>query len=307
MKKVSLIVTVLNENETIEKLLKSIFKQSVLPNQLLIVDGGSTDKTVQKITTFFKKNQSIQAKIVVKSGNRSIGRNHAIKLAKHDLIAITDAGCELEQNWLQELLKRYSQKDCSVVAGYYEAHAKTDFEKAVVPYALVMPDKVDETTFLPATRSMLIEKKVFTELGGFDETLTDNEDYVFAKLLEKKKIKIGFTKKAIVFWKPRTDLKSFYTMIFRFARGDAFAKIFRLKVVLIFLRYLLFILIAVLKLKLFLAIMCFYSVWAIQKNKKYVASGWKYLPFLQFTSDIAVMHGTVQGLLRRFFMVFSSQ
>ena len=312
MQNISLIVTVLNESETILELLDSIALQEMKVAETIIIDGGSQDDTVKKITHFANKNPQLNITCKVKKGNRSVGRNYAVRLAKHELIAITDAGCVLDKNWLKELAAKYKtenrqHKKTPVIAGYYasaesESTVKklTDFQMAVVPYVLVMPDKVNPENFLPATRSMLIEKKVFQNIGGFDESLFDNEDYAFAKKLQSKKFRIGFSKEAIVYWMPRKTLKEFYYMIFRFARGDVFAGIVRPKVVLIFLRYVLFLFLFALSGKLFLSILCFYIVWAIQKNKKYVAEGWKYLPLLQITSDIAVMHGSCLGVLQRF-------
>lgn len=299
MNNISLIVTVLNEENSIIKLLDSIKGQNLKPNEVVIVDGGSTDNTVEKIKIFLKKYPTLNIKVKIKKGNRSLGRNFAISLAKGNLIAITDAGCELGKDWLKELFAVYNKEKSPVVAGYYCAKSKTDFQKAVVPYALVMPDKVDENNFLPATRSMLIEKSVFKNLGGFYENLSDNEDYVFAKNIKNHKVKISFAKKAIVYWIPRKTLTDFYKMIFRFARGDLYAGIIRPKVILIFARYFIFLLLFILSTKYFLALLCFYCVWAIQKNKKYVGQGWKYLPVLQLSSDIAVMHGSVIGLVNR--------
>lgn len=305
MQKVSLIVTILNEEKTIQNLLQSVLTQTLKPNEVIIVDGGSSDKSVLLVKSFLENNSKLNLKIKIKKGNRSIGRNFAIKNAKNNLIAITDAGCTLDKNWLKELVAVYKKSKAPVVAGYYSASKSsdnplTDFQKAVVPYALVMPDKVDQKTFLPATRSMLIEKNVFLSLGGFDEKLNDNEDYAFANKLKKEKIKISFAKKAISFWQPRKNIQDFYNMIFRFARGDIFAGIVRPKVVSIFVRYIIFYLLLLMSFKLFLASMCFYSAWAIQKNKKYVDGGWKYLPRLQFTSDVAVMHGSIVGFIKKY-------
>lgn len=313
VQKISLICTVFNESETIQDLLESVLIQTYSPGEVIIVDGGSSDDTVKKIKDFAKRNPKLNLRVEIKNGNRSIGRNYAIKISQKELIAITDAGCVLDKNWLAELVKEYEKNNqgdlrTPVIAGYYaaggtskESNQKqlTDFQKAVVPYALVMPDKVNLETFLPATRSMLIEKKLFERLSSFDEKYSDNEDYVFSKKLEKQKIKIAFAKNAVVFWTPRKTLKDFYTMIFRFARGDIFAGIVRPKVVLIFVRYIVFIFLIILNTKLFLALMCFYAVWAIQKNKKYVGEGWKYLPPLQFTSDVAVMHGSMIGFFKK--------
>ena len=59
MKKVSLIITVLNEEKTVVSLLESIAKQSLLPNEIIIVDGGSSDKTVGLIKNFSSSKLSI--------------------------------------------------------------------------------------------------------------------------------------------------------------------------------------------------------------------------------------------------------
>jgi len=315
MNKVSLIVTVLNEEKTIDALFNSIIKQTLLPTELVIVDGGSSDKTVEKINQFSKSNQ-LNIIVKIKKGNRSIGRNYAILQSKNNLIAITDAGCVLDKNWLKELVKSYETNNNSinkvpVVAGFYAAtNDLTKFQKAVVPYVLVMPDKVNEQTFLPATRSMLIEKNVFNKLGGFNENYSDNEDYVFARLLAKKNIPIAFAGEAIVYWIPVKTIREFYKMIFRFAYGDVYAKIIRPKVLLIFARYFLFFVGLYLSLKFdqlnsFIVISVFlllnYSIWAIRKNIKYVGNSWYYLPLLQFSSDFAVMQGSLIGLIKTLF------
>lgn len=316
MNKVALIITVLNEEKNIVSLLKSIVSQTLKPSELIIVDGGSTDTTVKKITNYFaeyksKKETQNKIKLIIKTkkGNRSVGRNYAVSLATTPLIAITDAGCILDTQWLEELVKKYLQTSSPVIAGYYDAHYTTSFQEAVVPYVLVMPDMVAEDSFLPATRSMLIKKQVFESLSGFDETLSDNEDYVFAKKIEAKKIKISFAKQAVAHWIPRKNISQFYTMIFRFARGDMYAKIIRPKVVLIFARYIVFIFLLFLSLFLqvfaeflIFASICLvlYSLWAISKNKKYVPNGYWYLPVLQITSDVAVLHGSTIGFLKKF-------
>lgn len=301
MARVSLICTVLNEEKTIKKLLRSIIRQTVLPNEVVFVDGGSNDATVRIIRLFSKQYPHLHVKVEIKQGNRSVGRNYAISLAKFALIAITDAGCILEKNWLRRLVEEYKKSHKQVVAGYYAGYAKTNFQKAIVPYVLVTPEQVNPETFLPATRSMLIEKQVFTKVGRFNELLSDNEDYAFAKQLEKQQIPIAFTQEAIVFWIPRKTLKDFYSMIFRFARGDIFAGIIRPKVILIFLRYIVFAMLLYLNIKLLIAVLAFYCAWSIQKNKRFVGGGFLYLPILQISSDFAVMQGSLAGFFARFF------
>ena len=182
------------------------------------------------------------------------------------------------------------------------------FQKSLTPYALVMPDKVDSTTFLPATRSMALRKSVWNELGGFNELYSHNEDYVFARKIRASGKKIVFTKEAIVKWIPRSTLKQAFIMFFRFAYGDAESKQWRPKVVFIFLRYIVGILLLLEYFKtgnisfLFVVVvfLIFYIVWSIVKNYRYVNDyrGFFYLPLFQFTSDIAVLIGTSIGIIK---------
>jgi len=311
--KLSLVITIFNEEKTLHQLLTAIEKQTLTPTEILITDGGSSDNSLKILKKFqqqkFFKNK---LKIFTKYGNRSIGRNWAIKQTTNELIAITDAGCIPQNNWLEKLAEKYQQTNSPVVAGYYYGLATNNFEQAVIPYVLVMPDRVKENNFLPATRSMLITKEAWKKVGGFDESLNHNEDYDFAHKLVQAKIQISFAKDAQVGWLPRTNLRSFTKMIYRFAYGDAEANLFRPKVALIFARYFLLLLLLffiflnyLFKFSLLLSnfwlmvlILFFFSycLWAIKKNLKYAKTGWYWLPALQFTSDLAVITGTVTGL-----------
>ena len=310
--KISLIITVLNEEKTILLLLEALRQQTRRANEIIIADGGSQDKTQLILTQFGQEHPDMRLRLIQKKGNRSMGRNAAITVAKHTWIAITDAGCVPHQDWLAELERvaeagAHQQQTEFVVAGYYDAQPQTPFEEAVVPYVLVMPDRVDPQHFLPATRSMLLTKTVWEKFGGFDELLNDNEDYSFARKIADKKIQIYFAENARVSWIPRHTLGQFLGMIFRFARGDATAGLFRIKMALIFLRYIggligFLVLAKILGWPFALLIAVIgagiYALWAIWKNKKYVPNGWYWLPVLQVTSDVTVMVGSLVGTLR---------
>lgn len=114
-------------------------------------------------------------------------------------------------------MKVYDEKLVPAVAGYYAGDAKTEFEQAAVSFFLVMPDKVNPDDFLPATRSMLIKKSLWQELGGLREDLKAAEDYEFAlrlrKLLQFRGQKIGFAHRAVAYWRPPKDWRQFLGMV----------------------------------------------------------------------------------------------
>lgn len=309
--KVSFITTVYNEETTISALLESVFKQSKLPDEIIIVDGGSSDRTVTKIKSekLKIKNYDGKFKIIVKKGNRAVGRNEAIGNASNEIIVCSDAGCILDKNWVKNIIEPFNDPKVDVVAGYYKGKPKNIFQKCLVPYVLVTEDKLNPAEFLPATRSMAFKKSVWKKVGGFDEKYSHNEDYVFAQKLKKTGTNIIFEGNAVVYWIPRKNIKDAFIMFFRFAVGDSEAKILRLKVALIFTRYLIgaYLLFFGVIEKSYLLLygtlisIALYLAWSVFKNYKYV-NNYKailFLPILQFVSDAAVLLGTSMGFLKR--------
>jgi glycosyltransferase involved in cell wall biosynthesis len=316
----SFITTVYNEEKTIDKFLESLKNQTKLPDEIIVVDGGSTDNTLSIISNSQFPIPNKRIKILEKRGNRSVGRNEAIKNATGDIIVCSDSGNVLDKNWIKNIIKPFRDpsshkaskglsKSVDVVAGYYKGVAKNIFQKCLIPYVLVMPDKVNSETFLPATRSIAFTKSIWKKVGGFPEKYSHNEDFVFAKKLKETKAKIVFAKDAIVNWIPRNNLKEAFVMFFRFAYGDAEAGIIRPKVVLIYIRYILWLFL--LKFAIFLnsqlllttcyLLLATYLVWAIKKNYKYVKEkpAFYFLPILQLCADIAVISASFLGGLKR--------
>jgi glycosyltransferase involved in cell wall biosynthesis len=309
--KTTFIVTVFNEEQTIVKLLDSLYQQTQKPDEIVIVDGGSTDNTFSKINSYKPKrgNIKIPLKVRIKKGNRSVGRNEAIRLASNEIIFCSDSGNILDKNWIKYLTKPFIDNSVDVVAGYYKGKASNVFQKAVIPYALVMPDKVHPENFLPATRSVAFTKAIWKKVGKFDESLSHNEDYIFARKLKKTGAKIVFQKDAIVYWIPRNNLKQTFIMFWRFAFGDAEAGAFRDNVLLLFARYFFgcyFLLLCGLYKSLSGLLVAFifvvlYIIWSITKNFRYVndKKAFVILPILQFTADTAVLSGTVLGCIKK--------
>lgn len=299
--KISFIATVYNEEEKIKKFIDSILNQSIKPDEIIIVDAGSSDRTV----SYIKKYKNIILRI--KKCNRSVGRNEAIKHAKGDIIVASDAGCILDKNWLKNIVKRFNSKKADVVAGYYKPTGISVFQKCVSTYTSVMPDKLDEKNFLPSSRSIGFKKYAWKKVGGYPENLDTCEDLVFAMKLKDAKFRFKTAKDAIVYWEQVDSFKSAFVQFFNYAKGDGKARYFRTQTPYLFLRYIFFIYLVLLNfiIKTYalkfatLAILVLYIVWAINKNYKYIKTykALFYLPCLQFLSDTAVISGTSIGFL----------
>jgi len=305
--KISLITTVYNEENAILPFLDSAKNQTVKASEIIIVDAGSKDSTIDLIKRFVSVNKRLNIRLFVKKGNRSMGRNFAIKNAKNNIIAVSDVGCFLDRNWLNELNNSF-KKDVDVVAGYYKPVVNNTFEKSLASYTCVMPDKVDSKEFLPSSRSIAFKKNVWRKVKGYPEELNTCEDLVFAKKLKSAGFKFIFVKDAIVYWPQRKNLISAFLQFFRYALGDGKARYFRKNTPLLYGRYLigfyLLVWAVIFRSPIFIVFLIFlvviYLLLSIRKNYKYVQDnrGYYFLPVLQILSDFAIILGTTIGFFQ---------
>src|SRR3989338_2187114 len=105
MRDVSLVVPVRNEEKTIQQLIDSIAIQTVLPREAIFVDGGSQDNTKRIIRDNIGR-VSFQLKLIeTEKAFPGQARNLGVRESSFGLVAFTDAGIRLDQEWLAELLR----------------------------------------------------------------------------------------------------------------------------------------------------------------------------------------------------------
>ncbi|HEU4725349.1 MAG TPA: glycosyltransferase [Candidatus Eisenbacteria bacterium] len=224
----TVIVTVRNESGSVDALLDSLLRGTRPPDEIVVADGASTDDTLTRLRAYAAREPRLR--VLETPGNRSVGRNAAIRAARHELIACTDAGVEVEPTWLEEILKPFAAEDgarrpVDVVAGFYRPIAATAFERAAGVVSAPRLSEVDLERFLPSTRSIAFRRAAWDKAGGFDEALAHNEDTPFALALKAAGCRFAFAPRAVVGWRPRGDLRSFYRQHRRFGLGDGESRV----------------------------------------------------------------------------------
>lgn len=234
--KVSIIATVLNEEKYLKGFLDSLFKQTLVPDEVVISDGGSTDSTLSLLDSYAREEPRL--KVVNAAGtNISAGRNKAISAATSEIVAVTDAGARVSPNWLEFLVKNLSEEKM-IAAGFFAPIASTIYEKSLASVTVPVESEIEPDKFLPSSRSVAFYKKSWQEVGGYPEWLPICEDLVFDLKLKKAKYQFNFVPKAIAFWRPRPTLKKFFKQYFLYARGDGQAKLWWRRHLIRYLAYL---------------------------------------------------------------------
>lgn len=292
--KVSVLVTVLNEAETIEKLLDGLAQQTVNPDEIVIIDAGSSDETVSLIKQWALDHPGLKIIVKVKTGlNRSQGRNWAAKVASGHYMAITDAGCVPDKKWLECLLDQIVLPEVKTAAGYYKMRHANAKEEVFSWYLGILPEDFDEENFLPSSRSLMVEADQFQKVGGYPEDLDTCEDLVMAaRLKQAGGMRTSF--KATVDWMMPKSLSQFFHQVAGYVAGDVAAgyRPHLFKISTVWMRYGLFLW----QPGLFL----FYCLYPLFKWRRKLRTGLFYWAIIiQLTSDAAVLWGSLAGVLKK--------
>ncbi|MBI4320668.1 MAG: glycosyltransferase [Chloroflexi bacterium] len=216
---VSVITTVYNEEKTIGAFLDALLAQSQLPNEIVVADACSADRTAEIVRGF--GGRAVPVRLLVQPGNRSVGRNAAIRAARFPVIACSDAGCMADRDWLKNIVRPFEEKPgTTVVSGFCEAQCKTLFEECTKALMLSTRKEIDPATWLPSSRSVAFTREAWETAGGYPEWLTMAEDTVFDKQLLAAGHRFVFVPDAVVYWEPRPDLRGFFDQYNGYSRSD---------------------------------------------------------------------------------------
>ena len=183
---VSIIIVNYNGDKFIEKCLKSVFRETKIPFEVIVVENGSIDKSLEILTKIQKKEK--QLKIIIRKKNvgpaegRNIGRRHS----QGKFLVILDNDTEVGTNWLDKptrfmekhpevgssqlkILKMGTDKiydsagDKLTGFGFLSERARGAKDKGQFDYI--------ESIFSGKTAAMIIRKNVFDKVGGFDKDI----------------------------------------------------------------------------------------------------------------------------------------
>jgi succinoglycan biosynthesis protein ExoA len=216
---VSVILTVLNEGETLGALLDALLAQSLRPDEIVLVDGGSSDGTVDLLRRYAGEHPEIRY-YVEPGANIARGRNIAIARAHGDLIAVTDAGCLPDRDWLRELLAPFGRDpDIAAVGGRIVPVAETRFEYYCG--MLSTPDVENESQAgMFYGRSSAFRRQVFERIGGYPEWLYTAEDTLFALRAGRQGFRVAYAPESRLYWRPRPTLRKMARMFYLYGRGN---------------------------------------------------------------------------------------
>jgi glycosyltransferase involved in cell wall biosynthesis len=199
--KISVIIPVRNEEDSIGPLLDALLNQSLPPTEIVITDGGSTDSTAMIIQRYVDQGAPVRL-IRTTRALPGRGRNLAVSHSSCEWLAFTDAGIQPDKEWLEFLGEAVAlEPSVDVVYGSYEPRTDTFFKEcAAITY--VSPSTEVEGSMMRerSIASALMRRGVWEAVGGFPEHLRSAEDLLFMKKVEAANFRIALAPRAMVQW-----------------------------------------------------------------------------------------------------------
>ena len=195
--KVSVVVPVRDEEQSLPTLLESLLDQSHSPDEILLADGGSRDGTVACARRYAGRGVRVMEIGPAYPGR---GRNEGIKAARNPWIALIDAGCVPERQWIEALVSTLpkDRKAC-VVFGQLVPRLQSEWDVAQA-LSLVSPVDLRSGCRAPVIVSCLLHRSVWETVGGFPEHLRAAEDLVFLRRIHEAGISTDRSPQAVVYW-----------------------------------------------------------------------------------------------------------
>lgn len=178
----SVVIPLYNKEQYIEATLKSVLNQTFQDFEVIVVDDGSTDKSLEKALTFKDSRITITKQ---KNVGVSIARNEGIKIAKSKYIALIDADDFWYSNHLFELKKQILLfPNAGLYCNNYEIYyTKKIFRPANFNFnfdtkCLIVKDffTASITNNVALTSAVGFSKEKFNSIGKFNTQLKTGQD-----------------------------------------------------------------------------------------------------------------------------------
>lgn len=191
---ISVIIPVYNRAKLIKRAINCVLNQSFKDYEIIVIDDGSTDETLEILESF----KEIK---VIKQKNFGVShaRNQGIKSSKYPWIAFLDSDDEWHQDKLEKQINFHMQNKDILFSHTNETWIRENKElkqkkQHKKPSGFCFEENLDFCKISPST--VMLKKEIFKKVEYFDENLKVCEDYdLWLRIL--KSFEIGLMKEAL--------------------------------------------------------------------------------------------------------------
>lgn len=219
---VSVLMPVLNEEVYIERALGSVLAQTHTNLEILVIDGGSTDRTRALVNAF----QDDRVRILENPGRWQVkALNIGLQAAQGDILVRLDGHAVIAPDYVERAVYHLTTKEVGSVGGLQRMVGETPMGKAIA-VAYTSPFSVP-SGFRTSQREMVVDelylgawhRDVFTRVGAWDERYRINEDYEHNYRIRKAGWHLLLVMDMVVYYYGRQSLGDLWRQYRHYGRG----------------------------------------------------------------------------------------
>lgn len=196
---VSIIVRTHNEEKYLRSLLIRIHNQNYKNFEVIIVDSGSTDKTIDIASNF---DFVTLYEIDKEDFTFGYSLNYGIEKSKGDIIVTLSGHCWPKNNdWLENLISPYTDEKVGISYGRQIGVEDSKFsEKQILNRWFPSEDNDKQLTTFCNNANCSIRRDIWDKMGGYDERASGLEDVLMAtKMLRETDFYISYRSESVVY------------------------------------------------------------------------------------------------------------
>jgi succinoglycan biosynthesis protein ExoA len=219
---ISIICPVYNESEFIDSIVEFFMNSAPESKELIFIDGGSTDGSIERIRTYENKYKNIR---LINNPDKYVpyALNLGIKNSKGEIIVRIDAHCYFSNDYFEKIIQTFKSVDADIVGGPTRIYPEAGF-RASVGFVMSHPfgignSKVHNSNFRGYVDHVTFgawKKNIFNDIGYFDERLIRNQDDEFHYRAKSKGKKIYLNPDIKLWYIPRSSYLGFLKQYFQY-------------------------------------------------------------------------------------------
>jgi GT2 family glycosyltransferase len=230
MPSVTVIIPAYNEEKVIDDCLSALSTQSVGDFKVVVIDDASIDNTAAIVKSYAQKFPSrFELKQFGKVGPGR-ARNLVARDVETDFVAFTDADCIPTSNWIEELLKGFTNSHVGSVGGPHRAPSTSSpFQRNVEEFFTTASfmtdffkrptDEIIETPHNPLC-NVMYRTQIFKDVKGFREDLFPGEDVEIDFKVAERGYAILYNPRALVFHHRPESIQQFRKVMHAYGRAQ---------------------------------------------------------------------------------------
>ncbi len=222
--KLSVIIPVYNRPDELNELLETLVNQTRKPDEVIVVEDGSTISSKEVVQTF-EKDLSIRY-LEKENEGQGFARNFGYKHASGDFFIVFDSDCLIPRDYMKIVEDFLSSSAVDAYGGPDAAHPEFTFIQKAISHSMtsvfttggIRGRKKHVGEYHPRSFNMGISRKTFEATQGYIIPFM-GEDLEFSTRIIKLGFKTALIPEAFVYHKRRTDLSKFYKQLKYFGRA----------------------------------------------------------------------------------------